>query len=186
MATKQKLDTFFESRRRRCTLESWQHLKNGANESRIKMNISMPMLNIPPTGAHATILNAFEAMEKDGSGIGRTKLEIFSEGMTMDFFVQDRTPGKLIAAEGNPVLSVLGVLLDKFQLVSEGAGETRTVSLDFVAYVPANEKLRNWCWDHIHADFFLEAVYSQSEMDFKEEEEEAGSDTEEEEEEVAF
>jgi hypothetical protein len=65
MAAKQKLTEFFDSRRRRCTLQSWQHLKNGANESRIKINISMPMLNIPPTGAHETILNAFGTMEKD-------------------------------------------------------------------------------------------------------------------------
>lgn len=181
MAAKQKLQEFFDSRRRRCTLQSWQHLKNTQNESRIKMNISLPMLNLPPTGAHPTILNAFEAMVKDGAGISRTKLDIFSEGMTMDFFVQDRTPGKLKPSEGNPILSVVGVLLDKFQMVSEGAGEARTLNLEFVAYVPANEKLRDWCWDHIHGDFFLEAVYSQTEMDFNGEE---ASEEEEEDEEV--
>jgi hypothetical protein len=181
MAAKQKLTEFFDSRRRRCTLQSWQHLKNGANESRIKINISMPMLNIPPTGAHETILNAFGTMEKDNAGISRAKLELFLEGMTADIFVTDRTPGRLIESEGNPLLSVTGVMFDKFQLVAEGAGDARTVDLEFVAYVPANEKLRNWCWDHIHAVFFLEAVYSQTEMTFTDEAE-ATSDAEEEEE----
>lgn len=180
MATKLKLQDFFDSRRRRCTLTDWRQLKNVAGESRIKMVLSLPMLNIPPVGAHATILGAFEAMQKDSAGISRSKLEIFCEGMTIDIFATDRTPGKLIEAEGISYISAAGVMMDKFQIVGEGNGDKRTVNLEFVAYVPATDKLFDWCKIHLHEDFFLEAVYSQTEFTFSHEEEESTSDTEEE------
>lgn len=45
-------------------------------------------------------------------------------------------------------------------------------------------QLRDWAWDHLHNDFHLEVVYSQSEMDFSdlpdEDEAEEGDDEEEE------
>lgn len=169
MAQKQKLDSFFNSRRREATLRKWEHLKTVGNEDRIKMNLIMPLLNTSLKDAPAALQTAYTAMEKDNCGISRTKLDIYCAGMTVDIFSLPRTEGKLIEAEGNPYISVMGVTLDKFQVVSNGeAGDKRKVELEFVAYVPANEKFRDWCWFHNHQTFFMEAVYSQSEIDFGE------------------
>jgi len=40
------------------------------------------------------------------------------------------------------------------------------VNLELAAYVPASEQLRDWAYTNIHKEFYMEAVYSQSEFTF--------------------
>jgi len=156
-----KIKEFFEGRRRAASLAAWTHLRNRAGEtSRIKLDLRFPLLNHDVQGMPESIGEAFTTMAKDASAIMRTNLNIFYEGMTLEFFTADTGI--------RPAVSVTGVTLDKFSVVAAGTGEKRTVDLQAVAYIPANIQLRDWAWDHLHGSFHTEAVYSQSEIKFDE------------------
>jgi hypothetical protein len=187
MATKTKIDNFFEQRRREVRLQHWQHLRTAAPESadRIKLALSMPLLNNPIVGAHKDVRIGYEAMEKDGCTIKRSKLDIFLEGMTLDIFDLPLSDQRRLAAEDEkPTFSVAGAKFDNFAIVSTGEGSKRTIDLQFTVYMPGTKRLMNYCWDHNHMAFFIESVYTQTEMKFDEdkdgtdedEKEESGSD----------
>jgi hypothetical protein len=153
-----KLLNFFEGHRRKASLNAWTHLRTKAGESRIKLELRLPMLNEPETGINGAISEAFMVMRNDDSKIARTSLNVELEGMTVEMFSTDGAK--------SPAVSSTGVKLLKLALVAAGDGEKRTVTLTMTGYVPASMQLRDWAWEHLHADFHLEAVYSQSEMDF--------------------
>jgi len=165
-----KLIHFFEGRRRKASLVAWTHLKTKAGESRVKLDLRLPLLNEPLLGMDGTIGEAFAVMAKEDSRIDRTTLNVTLEGMTLEMF----STGDVKI----PAVSSTGVKMVKLALVAAGETEKRTLDLVMVAYVPASIRLRDWAWDHLHSAFHLEAVYSQSEMDFgaSEEDEDAGEE----------
>jgi hypothetical protein len=169
-----KLLNLFEGHRRKASLNAWTHLRTKAGESRIKLDLKLALLNEPVLGMNGAISEAFTMMAKDDSKIARTSLNVELEGMTLELFSTDGVK--------SPAVSSTGVKLLKLALVAAGEGEKRTIDLNMTAYVPASMQLRDWAWDHLHADFHLEAVYSQSEMDFSDIPDEDGEDGEKEDE----
>lgn len=153
-----KIKSFFEGRRRECFVKSWTHLKTAAGEPRIKMELKMPLLNKALLGMPDAVGVAYSVMSEDESKVLRANLNIYCEGMTVDFFAADESVSR--------VLSVTGALFDKLRLEAKGSGEKRTLDLHFVAYTPANVQLRDYMWDTNHGTFFMETVYSQSELEF--------------------
>ena len=153
-----KLLNLFEGHRRKASLNAWSHLRTKAGESRIKLELKLPLLNESIVGMNGAISEAFSVMAKDDSKIARTSLNVEMEGFTLELFSTAEIKG--------PAVSSTGVKFLKLALVAAGEGEKRTISLNMTAYVPASIQLRDWAWDHLHSDFHLEAVYSQSEMDF--------------------
>jgi hypothetical protein len=166
-----KLMNLFEGHRRKASLNAWSHLRTKAGESRIKLDLKLPLLNETVIGMNGAVSEAFQVMAKDDSKIARTSLNVELEGMTVEVFSTD--------AIKNPAVSSTGVKLLKLALVAHGEGEKRTIDLNMTAYVPASMQLRDWAWDHLHQDFHLEAVYSQSEMDFSDIPDEEEGDEEE-------
>ena len=69
--------------------------------------------------------------------------------------------------------------MQKLAVVASGEGEKRELELHLVAYVPASIELRDWAWSHLHKKFWLEAAYSQTELDFEPSEEDEDEDEEE-------
>jgi hypothetical protein len=167
-----KLLNLFEGHRRRARLEQWSHLITKAGESRIKLDLRLPLLNEPVVGMNGAISEAFTVMAKEDSKIDRTSLNVEMEGMTLEAFST--------ADVKHVAVSNTGVKMVKLALVAAGEGEKRTVDLLITAYVPASIQLRDWAWDHNHQEFHLEAVYSQSELEFSDEpeEESEGEDSE--------
>jgi hypothetical protein len=160
----QKLTQFFEGNRRKAFLIAWSHLKTKAGESRLKLEIKMPLLNEPVVGINGAIAEAFEVMAKDDSRIDRTSLNVELEGMTLECFTTDDPK-----SSKHPSVSSTGVKMVKLAIVASGEGEKRELNLLLVAYLPASIQLRDWAWTHLHSEFHAEAVYSQSEMEFSNE-----------------
>ena len=153
-----KLQNLFEGHRRKAFLVAWSHLRTKAGESRIKLDLKLPLLNESVQGINDAIAEAFGVMAKNESKIDRTTLNVEMEGMTLEAFST--------AEHRIPAVSSTGVKILKLALVAAGEGEKRTLDLVMVAYVPASVQLRDWAWEHLHKEFHLEAVYSQTEMDF--------------------
>ena len=169
-----KLTDFFNGNRRAARLEQWTHLITKSGEPRIKLELRLPLLNEPVIGMNDAIGEAFTVMAKDDSKIDRTSLNVVMEGMTLETFST--------AEVKHVAVSSTGVSMCKLALVAAGDGEKRTVDLLLTAYVPASIQLRNWAWDHNHKDFHMEAVYSQTEMEFTDEPAEEGDEKQDEEE----
>ena len=165
-----KLQNFFEGHRRKAFLVAWSHLRTKAGESRIKLELKLPLLNEPVLGISEAIFEAYGVMAKDESKIDRTSLNVELEGMTLEAFSTDTIK--------KPAVSSTGVKMTKLALVAAGEGEKRELNLLLVAYVPASVQLRDWAWVHLHMEFHIEAVYSQSEMDFEVDEDEEGEEEE--------
>lgn len=155
-----KLKSFFEGRRRKASLNAWSHLRTKVGESRIKLDLCLPLLNESIVGMNEAISEAFSVMAKDESKIERTSLNVEMEGFTMEMF---STPDVK-----SPEVSSTGVKIMKLALVAGGEAEKRTLDLTMTVYIPASIQMRDWAWDHLHKDFHLEAIYSQSEMEFGE------------------
>lgn len=182
MAAK-KLNNFFEGHRRKARLRTWTHLP-GIDISRIKLELSIPVLGESFVGMNAEFSDPFTVMAKDESTMGRTPLDIELGGMTIEFFSTTDTQASKI-----PAVSSTNCKMVKFALVPSGEGEKRTIELQCVAYAPASIQLRDWAWELNHKEFGMEAVQSQTEMfedeDEPEEEEEMEAEEEEEEDELA-
>lgn len=167
-AQQKKLKVFFEERRREVILADWRPLKSSGGEMRLKLLLRMPLLNKDLQGVPEEISRAFNEMSEDDSPINSSKLNIIYDGMTVEFFSDEkiRTPwtnGKDGINGGNA--SVTGVLLDKFAVIAKGKGEDRGVDLFFIAYVTCNVGMWDWAKETLHGTTFMEAVYSQSEID---------------------
>lgn len=153
-----KLQQLFEGHRRKASLVAWTHLRIKAGESRIKMDLRLPLLNESTIGMNDVMGDAFNLMAKDESKISRTSLNVEMEGMTLECYSVETTKERSVLCTG--------VRFQKFALVSAGEGEKKTLDLSMVAYLPASIQLRDWAWDNLHATFWLESVYSQSEIDW--------------------
>lgn len=161
MSASTKLTEFFNSNRREFFLNSWEHLKSSAGESRIKLDISLPLLNKSVIAMPDAVSKAYGVMCEDSSQIASTKINAYLEGMTVQLFATDESK--------SPSVSATGATFQKLAVVAAGKGEKRTVDLNAVVYIPANVNVRDWAWEHLHGVAFLESVYSQSEMDFADE-----------------
>lgn len=168
-----KLTNFFEGYRRKAYLVRYEHLKDRGDYGRFKLQLKLPLLNESVLGMNGVISDAFALLAKDDSQMGRTNIEVKMDGMTVEFFSTGDTAQSKI-----PVFSSTGVTLTKLALSPNSEGEKREVNLELSAYIPASEKLRDWAYVMIHSEFHLEAVYSQSEMDFSDESEEDESPAE--------
>jgi hypothetical protein len=176
-----KLESFFEGRRRKAFLVAWTHLKTKAGESRIKLDLRLPLLTESQVGMNREISDAFLVMAKDDSTMERSSLNVLLEGMTLDIFTTSDPK-----ASKHPLVSSTGVRMVKLAIVqAAGEDEKREVNLQMTAYVPASIQLRDIAWEHLHSAFGIEAVYSQTEMDFEAEEESSEEEESEEEEELA-
>jgi hypothetical protein len=163
-----KLQQLFEGHRRKASLVAWTHLRTKAGESRIKMDLRLPLLNESTIGMNDVMGEAYNLMAKEESKINRTSLNVEMEGMTLELYSVEMTRERSALCTG--------VKFQKFALVSAGEGEKKTLDLSMVAYLPASIQLRDWAWDNLHATFWLESVYSQSELDWVGEEEAPDTD----------
>lgn len=163
-----KIDNFFAGHKRQVKELKWEHLVTRAGEHRIKMHLSMPLIGQPMQNFPPDVSEVFGLLGKDKSASTFNKIGIFAEGMTLDFWHSEIAPEKAI--------SVSGVTLTNFRMTAAGEDEKRKVELLFVAYLPASRLLADVAYGFNHNDFWVEAEYSQTEMEFSdvEDDEEPG------------
>jgi hypothetical protein len=155
-----RLKDFFEGRRRQCELQDFHVLKNTAGERRMKMAVVMPLSQMPMEGIPEAFVDQYILMEREKSALNFAKISVVMDGASFSIFSTDTTPA--------PVLTVNASTLQDFRLIGEGSEEKRKVSLEFVAYLPATVKLKDWSFDHLHAEFYCEVVPAQTEMNLEE------------------
>ena len=163
-----KLEDFFGARRRRCTLVRGELLKSKGNEKRMKLNVLMPLSGTNLTGTPQPFMTQFDVMEKQDAATNRARIDVEFDSMAVRIFSTD--------AIIEPIVNIHGALLHKFAMVGEGTGEKRTVSLEFLIYLPATKPLHDWEWDATHAEFFVESVKAQGSLDLSGEAEEEDED----------
>ena len=163
-----KLENFFGARRRKCTLDRGELLKSKGNEKRMKLNVSMVLSGTELTDCPEPFMTQFDVMEKQDAATNRARIDVEFDSMAVRIFSTDT----LI----EPVVNIHGALLHKFAMVGEGAGEKRTVSLEFLIYLPATKPLHDWEWDATHAEFFVESVKAQGSLDLSGEVEDEDDD----------
>jgi hypothetical protein len=172
MADQKKVKDFFRGRRRKAKLELYTHLKTKAEENRFKLVLSLPLLGESLVSMPKAVSEAFGIMAKDDSEVLRANLNTYYEGMTLEMFNVDKATEK----DKAPVLSCTGVMFKNLRLVASGLGEKKTIDLEMEAYIPANPQVHEWVYPQLHGLFFLEAIYSQTEMDFGEPDESKDED----------
>lgn len=175
MAKKAIKTEFFPGSRREFRLNRYELLEvavDGEQRKRGKLVVEMPISGENIKSMPAWIGNPLAEMLKQDSVTGTIKIEAMCKGMTMDIY----STGKI----RKRALSSTGVVISSLQLVPAGEGEEREIALHAVLYVPANVQFHEWVWQHIHAVFFADFEYSQTEMDFEGEGVEESEDDEEE------
>lgn len=155
-----KIKDFFEGKRRKCSLDNFQVLRAKNSKHTIKLAISMPLSNDSIAGIPTVFAEPFGIMAKDKSPHNLSKVSVIVESAEFSIFSTDVV--KRAYANSN------AASLQNFRLVGEGVDEKRTVSLEFDSYLPGTEPLRDWCWDHLHKDFFIEVVPAQMELEEQE------------------
>lgn len=173
MAGKQKptkLKNLFEGHRRKAFLVSWIQLCNKAGVSSLKMDLRLPLLNLALMGINTEINEPFMLMAKKESKTDRSVINIELEGMTLEIFSTDTSKERWVYSTGVKFL--------KFYLASTGEEDKKEVNLHLVAYMPFSKEMMEWAAIHLHKDFHLEAVYSNSEMEFGDEDPDDDSDEE--------
>jgi hypothetical protein len=165
-----KCEDFFGARRRRCTLVRGELLKSKGNEKRMKLSVVMPLNNTELTYCPEPFLTQLGVMEKQDSALNRARIDVAFDSMSVRIFSTD--------AIIEPTVNIHGALLHKFAMVGEGAGEKRTVSLEFLIYLPATKPLHDWEWHATHAEFFVETVKAQGSLDLSGEAEDEDNDEE--------
>jgi hypothetical protein len=172
--TAKTLEDFFNARRRVCTLVRGELLKSKGEEKRMKLSVSMPLSNSELTDCPEPFLTQFGVMEKHDSALNRARIDVEFNSMLVRIF----STNSIV----EPTVSITGALLHKFAMVGEGTGEKRTVSLEFLIYLPATKPLHDWEWDATHSDFFIESVKAQGSLNLSGE---TDDDEDEDEEELA-
>lgn len=149
------LKHLFEGRRRQCTLTDWRLLKDKSKVKRVKMIITQSLSLQPFEGMPEEFEQEVAVMMKQKSTANFAKLALEMEGVLFSVFVTDTSPlwWKSHAVQ-----------INGFKLLGEGVDEKRTVDLQFTAYVPMGDGMRQWLDDTLHEDFFLEAIPSQREL----------------------
>lgn len=156
-----KMADFFDARRRSCFLLRSELLKSRGKEMRKKMFISMLLSATNLSTCPEPFLTQFAVMAKDDSALNRATIDVEFASMAVRIFSTD--------ASTEPAVRVNGALIHRFAMVAEGVGEKRTVSLEFLLYLPAPIALHEWEYHHMHGEFFLEAVQEQGTLDLSNE-----------------
>jgi len=151
-----KLKGFFDGKRRVCRLQDYRPLKTKGDERRVKLIVSMPLSNLPVDGMPQDLMDTYFLMNKEKNRTNFSKVAVILEGALFSIFATD--------VVDEPEVKIGSATLQDFKLVASGVDEKRTVSLDFVAYVPWSPKLRNWKDDNFHLDFFVEVVPQQMDL----------------------
>jgi hypothetical protein len=155
-----RLKDFFEGRRRQCELQDFHVLKNTAGEKRMKLSIRMPLSQMPMEGIPDAFVDQYILMEREKSALNFAKIFVILDGASFTIFSTDVSSAS--------VLNVNAATLQDFRLIGEGSEEKRRVFLEFIAYLPATVKLKDWSFDHLHSDFFCEVVPAQTELNLEE------------------
>ena len=150
-----KLTTFFEGHRRKCFLVQWIQHCNRAGVSTIKLDMRLPLLNQSLIGMNDEIGEPFGLMAKNDSKTERSAINVEIEGMTLDIFSTDTSKDHWV--------STTGAKLMKLYLATVGEGEKKEVNLHMAIYVPFTKEMMEWAAIHLHKDFYIEMVYSNSE-----------------------
>ena len=150
-----KLKTFFEGHRRKCFLIQWIQHCNRAGVSTIKLDMRLPLLNQSLIGMNDEIGEPFGLMAKNDSKTERSAINVEIEGMTLDIFSTDTSKDHWV--------STTGAKLMKLYLATVGEGEKKEVNLHMAIYVPFSKEMMEWAAIHLHKDFYIETVYSNSE-----------------------
>ena len=151
-----RLKKFFDGKRRRCTLDDYHQLKSAGNENRMKLMISMPLSNQPVSGLPDEFTEEYALMEREESAANFKKIAVEVKAAKFTIFTTDTIKSHVVRTDG--------CTLNSFRLIGAGVEEKRTVSLDFVVYMPWGDPLHKWCADNLHGDFFCETVPSQMEL----------------------
>jgi hypothetical protein len=150
-----KLKTFFEGHRRKCFLVQWIQHCNRAGVSTIKMDMRLPLLGPVLIGMNQEIGEPFSLMAKLDSKTERSAINVEIEGMSLDIFSTDSSKDHWV--------STTGAKLMKLYLATVGEGEKKEVNLHMAVYVPFTKEMMEWAAIHLHKDFYIETVYSNSE-----------------------
>jgi hypothetical protein len=97
----------------------------------------------------------FGLMAKNDSKTERSAINVEIEGMTLDIFSTDTSKDHWV--------STTGAKLMKLYLSTVGEGEKKEVNLHMAIYVPFTKEMMEWAAIHLHKDFYIETVYSNSE-----------------------
>jgi hypothetical protein len=151
-----RLKHLFEGKRRQCTLADWRPLKDKANVRRIKMTVVSSLSNQPFEGMPEDFEEEVSVMLKQKSTANFKKISVEMEGAQFTVFPTDTASSAWWKSHA--------VTLTSFKLLGAGVEDRRTVDLEFTAYVPWTDVLRDWVGDHLHNDFFLEVIPSQMEI----------------------
>ena len=151
-----RLKDFFEGKRRRCTLDDYHQLKSQGNENRMKLMISMPLSDQPADGLPDEFAEEYALMGKHKSAANFKKIAVEVKAATFTIFSTDTIKSHAVRAGS--------CTLNSFRLIGVGVEEKRTVSLDFVVYIPWSDSLHKWCSDTLHGDFFCETIPTQMEL----------------------
>jgi hypothetical protein len=151
-----RLKDFFEGKRRRCTLDDYKQLKSAGNENRMKLMVTMPLSNQPVDGIPGEFAEEYALMNKKDSATNFKKVSVEVKAATFTIFSTDTIR--------NHVVRSGSCTLNSFRLIGHGVEEKRTVSLEFVVYIPWSEGLHAWCAENLHGDFFCETIPSQMEL----------------------
>lgn len=151
-----KIKDFFEGKRRKCSLRDFnvQRGKNGKHT--IKLAVVMPLSNTLLGGIPDVFAELYALMGKEKSPHNFCKVAVVVESAQFSIFTTDVSKRHYV--------SIGAASLQDFTLVGEGLEEKRNVNLEFNVYLPGTEQLRDWSWDHLHSDFFVEVVPSQLEL----------------------
>jgi hypothetical protein len=162
MAAKQKpaiLKSFFEGHRRKAFLADWKQTRDRRGIDTIKIEMRLPLLNESVLGMNQEIGDPFSLMAKNDSKTDRAAINAEIKGMTLEAFSTGTSKEHWVASTGTH--------FKKLWITAEGEEDKKEVNLHCVLYVPGSIEMRDWAWIHCHKEFYVEAVYSQSEMDLK-------------------
>ena len=150
-----KLPTFFEGKRRLCTLDDYHQLKTKAGEDRVRLSVSMPLSDELAAGIPEAFAEEYALMLRNGSSANYKKIAVEVKGALVSIFSTDVT--------ASPSVKSHGATLTGFRLTATG-GETRSVDLEFFVYIPWSQPVREWCSDVMHSDFYMETVPAQMDL----------------------
>jgi len=155
--TSTRLEEFFEGNRLKCRLQDFHVLLSKGNERRIKLSVTIPLSEDSYAGMPEAISEQLELMVKEKSTINFAKVDVNVELANVRIFTTD--------AIKRPIESAIGATLEDFKMVGEGVDEDRTVDLNLAIRMPGTEGLRDWCWNHLHSDFFIEVQPQQPKLE---------------------
>ena len=156
MGTTTTIRHLFDGKRRQCTLSDCHPLKDKSKVRRMKMIIRQSLSLQPFEGMPEEFSEEVNVMLKQDSLANFKKIFVKMDGAKLSVFSTDTVK--------TSVWNTNGAALNGFKLLGDGIGEKRNVQLEFTAYVPWSDKVKDWCGDHLHEDFYLEAVPSQMEI----------------------